>query len=113
MGDLRVAPELAARLRALTQGRPIVIDHFASHRCGPTIGDLRVRIGADLETTPAVEAITPDGIRIVVERDIVAVLATGAELRRVGPPFARRLAIVLDNPETWLDFLHTHPHNRR
>ena len=113
MGELRVSPELAARLASIAKGRPIVIDHFASHRCGPTIGDLRVRIGAKLEDTPTVEAVTDDGLRVVVERDIVEVLAGGAELRSTGPSFAPRLGIALDQPETWLDFLHTHPHNRR
>jgi hypothetical protein len=94
-------------------GRPIVIDHFASRRCGYTIGDLRVRIGADLEETNVIEATTPDGVRVVVERDIVGVFDSGAELRLAGPPFARHLAISLDAPETWLDFLHSHPHTRR
>jgi len=113
MGELRVSPELAMRLASLANGRPIVIDHFASHRCGPTIGDLRVRIGAELENTPVVEAATDDGLRFVVERDIVEVLTAGAELRSAGPSFAPRLAISLDEPEAWLDFLHSHPHNRR
>jgi hypothetical protein len=97
----------------MAKGRPIVIDHFASHRCGPTIGDLRVRIGAELVDTPVVEAVTPDGVVIQLERDIVDVFDGGAELRIAGPSFAPRLAISLDKPETWLDFLHTHPHNRR
>jgi len=93
--------------------RPIVIDHFASRRCGYTIGDLRVRIGADLDDTATVEATAPDGVRFVVEREIAGILSGGAELRLAGPSFARHLAISLDEPETWLDFLHTHPHTRR
>jgi hypothetical protein len=113
MGELRVAPEIVERLRTLAGDRPIVIDHFASHRCGPTIGDIRVRIGARIDDTGVIEATGPDGLRFVVERDIVDVLAGGAELRLAGPSFAPRLGIVLDRPETWLDFLHTHPHNRR
>lgn len=113
MGELRVDPSVATRLAVMADGRPIVIDHFASHRCGPTIGDLRVRIGAELVDTPVVEAVAPNGLRIVLERDIVEVLDAGAELRIVGPAFLPRLAISLDRPEAWLDFLHTHPHNRR
>ena len=110
---IEVEPELRARLGQLAAGRPIVIDHFASYRCGATIGDLRVRFGADLSPTPVAELDSVDDVRVVAEIDILPILAGGAEVRLAGPSFAPHLALSLTRPEAWLDFLHTHPHRRR
>jgi hypothetical protein len=52
-------------------------------------------------------------IRVLVERDIIDVLAAGAELRFGWPAFAQHLALTIDEPERWLDFLGRHPGNRR
>ncbi len=111
--SIRAEAGTAARLDSMAAGRPIVIDHFASRRCGVTIGDLRVRFGADLGETRVTDAEPIAGLPVVVEDDLVKLLAEGSSLRVVGPSFAPRLAVSLDRPEAWLDFLHTPPHSRR
>ena len=108
-----VEPALRARLRKLAAGRPIVIDHFASYRCGETIGDLRARFGADLGSTPVAELEPVDDVPILAETRVLEVLAGGVGLRLAGPSFAPHLAVTLPRPEAWLDFLHDHPHRRR
>jgi len=111
--SIRAGADVTARLAELAAGRPIVIDHFASRRCGTTIGDLRVRFGADLAETRVVEAPRIEGVPVFVEADLVELFDGGASLRVVGPSFAPHLAVRLDRPEAWLDFLHSHPHSRR
>ena len=110
--DIGVTADLRSRLAGLAAGRPIVIDHFASRRCGATIGDLRVRFGADLGRTSVVELEPIEDVPVRVEADLIGVLASGAELRRAGPPFAPHLVIDLRRPEIWLDFLDSHPRSR-
>jgi hypothetical protein len=110
---IRVRDEIAARVEDLAAGRPLVIDHFASRRCGITIGDLRARFGADLGDTRVDEAEPIGKVPVLIERELVALLGAGSSLRMVGPGFAPRLAVALDRPEAWLDFLHSHPHTRR
>ena len=110
--DIGVTADLRSRIAELAAGRPIVIDHFASRRCGATIGDLRVRFGADIGRTSIVELEPIEDVPVHVEADLIGVLAGGAELRRAGPPFAPHLAISLRRPELWLDFLESHPRSR-
>jgi len=105
-------PGLLARLPELARGRAIVIDHFASRRCGVTIGDLRVRFGTDLGDTETADLRPLGGVAVRAEAELLSLL-DGAELRLAGPAFVPRLALDLRRPEAWLDFLHSHPHSRR
>ena len=104
--SLGVEPSLRGLLTHLANGRAIVIDYFASRRCSVVIGDLT----ADFEEMPLdagfVEFGSVEGVRVFAEPRLVAVLAdTGSSLRLSGPPFARHLALDLDRPERWIDFL--------
>jgi len=112
---LRCDDAVGERLAAMAGGRAIVIDHYASRRCGATIGDLRVGLkawsapGAD---DGMVELEPIAGVRVVAEASLVELLDQ-AELR-AGRAFARsQLWIDLDRPERWLDFLDAHPGSRR
>lgn len=118
--QLRVDPALAPRLAELAHGRPLLIDHFASRRCAVTIGDLRARFGDEPAGTGATARSTdfaeiePLGeIPVLIERSLLEVMSSGAELRLGGPFFAAHLAVELDRPEAWLAFLESHPANRR
>jgi hypothetical protein len=104
--SLGVEPTLRASLAQLANGRVIVIDYFASRRCSVVIGDLT----GDFRGTPPgrgyVELSSVEGVRVFVESRLLAVIGdAGSSLRLAGPPFARHLAVDLDRPERWIDFL--------
>jgi len=104
--SLGVEPSLRGSLAHLANGRVLVIDYFASRRCSIVIGDLT----ADFVEMPPgpgyVEVGSAEWVRVFAEPRLLAVLAdTESSLRLSGPPFARHLAIDLDPPERWLDFL--------
>jgi hypothetical protein len=90
-----------------------LIDHFASRRCGATVGDLRARFGEDFSETRVVDVLPVEGVGVRAEADLLPLLADGAELRLAGPSFAPHLAVSLRHPEAWLDYLETHPQSRR
>ncbi len=106
--SLGVEPALRPSLARLAHGRVVVVDYFASrtHRCSVVVGDLT---GAFRDAPPGpgyVEFASIDGVRIFVESRLLTVLKdAGPSLRLAGPPFARHLAIELDKPERWLEFL--------
>ena len=104
--SLGVEPSLRGSLAHLANGRVLVIDYFASRRCSVVVGDLT----ADFVEMPPglgyVEFGSVEGVRVFAEPRLLAVLAdTESSMRLSGPPFARHLAIDLDPPERWLDFL--------
>jgi len=103
---VRVEPGLRLRLPRLVRGGVIVIDYFVTGRCGPPVGDPTVRI-RNAPTGKGYVALAPvDGMPIVACSDLLALLArAGPTLRIGGLPFARHLAISLDLPELWIDFI--------
>jgi hypothetical protein len=112
---LRCDEALGERLAAMAAGRSIVIDHYASRRCGATIGDLRVglRAWAGQDGDDRMVELEPiAGIRVLAEARLVELL-NEARLR-VGRALSRsQLWIDLDRPERWLAFLDAHPEPRR
>ena len=103
---LGVEPTLRSSLAQLANGRVLVIDYFASRRCSVVIGDLT----ANFEDTPPgpdyLELASIESVRVFTESRLLAALGrAGPSLRLGGPPFARHLAIELDRPECWIDFL--------
>ncbi|MEX1171540.1 MAG: hypothetical protein WEG56_02895 [Chloroflexota bacterium] len=104
--SLGVGRTLRGSLAGLANGRVLVIDYFASRRCSVVIGDLTV----DFRDTPPgpgyVELAGIEGVRVFAESRLIAVLGdAGSTLRLGGPPCARNLAVELDRPERWIDFL--------
>jgi hypothetical protein len=106
--SLGVEPTLRGSLAQMADGRVIVIDYFASRRCSVVIGDLT---GDFREMPPGpgyVELASIEGVRVFTASRLLGVLAeAGSSLRLGGPPFARHLALELDRPERWIDFLET------
>jgi hypothetical protein len=101
-----VEPALRVQLGRLAAGRTLVIDYFASRRCSVVIGDLTCRFEARPRGRGYTELASIDGVRVFVESRLLDTLkAAGPTLRLGGPPFARHLAIELDEPERWIDFL--------
>jgi hypothetical protein len=99
-------PELRPRLAGLAAGRALVIDYFATARCGGLVGDLT----ADLVKEPVGAEFVPirvlETVPCYAERRLMPLLAqVETTIRFGGPPFARHLAVTLDPPERWLDFL--------
>jgi hypothetical protein len=104
--SLGVEPTLRGSIAQLAKGRMLVIDYFASRRCSVVIGDLTV----DFEDTPPgrgyVELASIESVRVFVASTLLGILGdAGSSLRLGGPPFARHLAVDLDRPERWIDFL--------
>ena len=104
--SLGVEPTLRRSLAQIANGRVLVIDYFASRRCSVVIGDLT----GDFENAPPspgfVELASIDGVRVFAEARLLAVLGdAGSTLRLGGLPFARHVAVELDRPERWIDFL--------
>jgi hypothetical protein len=104
--SLGVEPTLRTSLAQIANGRVLVIDYFASRRCSVVIGDLT----GDFEDTPPapgfVELANIEGVRVFAEARLLAVLVdAGSTLRLGGLPFARHVAVELDRPERWIDFL--------
>jgi hypothetical protein len=106
--DLNVGmtAELRSSVRSTARGRSLVIDYFASHRCGPPVGDLTATFIAEEPGSTYVELDPIEDVRLFVEVRLVPLLAAaGVTLRWAGPAFARHLAVVLDRPGLWLEFL--------
>jgi hypothetical protein len=104
--SLGVEPTLRGSIAQLAKGRMLVIDYFASRRCSVVIGDLTV----DFEDTPPgrgyVELASIESVRVFVASTLLGILGdAGSSLRHCGPPYARHLAVDLDRPERWIDFL--------
>ncbi len=103
--SLGVEPTLRGSIAQLAKGRMLVIDYFASRRCSIVIGDLTV----DFEVTPPgrgyVELASIKSVRVFAASRLLGILDAGSSLRLGGPPFARHLAVDLDRPERWIDFL--------
>jgi hypothetical protein len=110
---LRVEPSLAPRLPELSQGRALVIDYFASRRCGVTIGDLNVTFGSMRAGSDYWELDPIGDVRILAEEHLLEPLGAVGELRFGGPAFAQHLTLSIDEPERWLEFLERHPGTRR
>jgi hypothetical protein len=101
-----VASDLRASLPSAARGRHLVIDYFASHRCGAPVGDLTATFRADEPGADYVELDPLDDVRCFAEARLVPLLAEArATLRWAGPTFARHLAVELDRSELWLQFL--------
>jgi hypothetical protein len=105
---IRVESSLVPRLSELSQGRALVIDCFASRRCGVTIGDVTVTVGSNacrFGLPRAGPARNCPGPRL---RAPPGPARAGAELRLGGPVVPQRLRLSIDRPEGWVDFLERH-----
>lgn len=101
-----VDPGLRRRLGALAGGRVLVIDFFANRRCGVTIGDLTAGFRDRRPGLGYVELAPIEGVPVFAEARLLPTLRDASPwLHLGGPLFARHLAVRLDRPERWIDFL--------
>jgi hypothetical protein len=99
-------PSLQAQWSRLSAGRSIVLDYFASRRCSVVIGALTADFRREPPGRGYVELASIDGVPVFAEARLVPVLEQAAPtLRLRGPIFARHLAVSLDPPSRWIDFL--------
>lgn len=97
---------LQGSLAQLAQGRVLVIDYFASRRCSVVIGDLTGKFEDEPPGPGYVELASLESVRVFAESRLLAILGdAGPTMCLGGPPFARHLAVELDSPERWIDFL--------
>ena len=110
--EIGLAGDVGRVLPSLPGGRPLVIDYFASRHAGLTVGDITVAF-ADAPLEPRYVEIMPvAGVRVLVERHLLGLLADGATLAWAPHLLGRHLSIHLDRPERWLAFLESHPRSR-
>jgi hypothetical protein len=99
-------PVLRGSLAQMAANRVLVIDYFASQRCSVVIGDLTCQLRATPPGPDYVELAPIEGVRLFAEMRLLAILGDGGpSLRMGGPLFARHLAVDLEEPERWIDFL--------
>jgi|GEM_PF-5424522 hypothetical protein len=110
---IRAETAVERRVAELAGDLPIVIDHYASRRCGATIGDVRVRVGGAAPDEALVELEPIGSVRVLAERHLVRLLADGAAIRFGNRLLGSQPSIELDHPEAWLCFLEEHPQSRR
>ena len=104
--DVRVEPRLRAEIASRSLGRVLVIDYFATQRCGTVTGDLTVRFSPAPGPVGFVELAPVEGVRVFANERLSGLLrAAGPTLRLSGLSVLRRPAITLDRPELWIDFL--------
>ena len=104
--SIGVDPALRTRLAGLAAGRILVIDYFASRRCSVVIGDLTGTFEVRPPGPGYAELARIEGVRVFVESRLLPTLeVAGPTLRLGGPPFARHVAVGLEEPERWIDFL--------
>ncbi len=86
-----------------------MIDFFASRCCtSVAVGDLTARWMANPPSTGFTPLAPIEGVPLVADERLLDLLASaGPTIRLGGPPFARHLAIDLDDPAAWIDFLGT------
>ncbi len=106
MADVRASPRLGPKLAALSRGRALVIDYFASARCGPAVGDVTAGFVPDPSTETYARMNDLQGVPVFAERRLVPLLEETTlvlDLRRLS--LGDRLAVYLEPPERWLEFL--------
>jgi hypothetical protein len=106
MVNVSATSRLQADLSRLARGRAIVIDYFASARCGLVVGD----ITASFEPPPPPETHVRlrdlEGVPVFSERRLVSLLEeSAATIDRPLLPIGDGLAVKLERPESWLEFL--------
>ncbi len=101
-----IAPILRDQIAAMAAGRALVIDYFAGARCGSVAGDLTATFRPVPGDEAYVQVAAVEGVRVFAERRLLLLFEDGgAGIRLAGPRFARHLAVTLERPERWLDFL--------
>lgn len=104
--SIGVEPSLRRELATRAHGGMLILDYFASRRCSVVIGDLTAKFLPQPLGARYVELASIDGIRVfAAERLLPLLAAAGPTLRLAGPRFARHLALWLDAPERWIEFL--------
>jgi hypothetical protein len=104
--SLQLDATLAGRLATLARGRVLVIDAFRSWRCGACVGDLTVGWRHSPPSDGFLELGALEGVPVFVGRGLRSVLdAAGTSLVRSRLPWSCGVAIELERPELWLDFL--------
>jgi len=99
-------PRLRADLSSLARGRSLVIDYFASARCGVVVGDITADFQQQPPSETHVRLVELEGVPVFAERRLVEVLEESVPTLDLGRlPIGRRLTVRLDLPEKWLEFL--------
>jgi hypothetical protein len=102
---LSATPRLREVMSAVARGRPIVIDYYASARCGVVVGDITAGFAPDQPTQDHVRLADLEGVPVFAERRFVPLLEQARPVLDRRLPVGDWLTMSLDEPERWLDFL--------
>ncbi len=99
-------PGLRANLPALAGGGSLVLDYYSSRRCSVTIGDLTAEVRGEPPAAGYVELRAIEGVRVFAEARLLPLLRdAGPSLRTARGVIGHHLAVDLDEPEAWIEFL--------
>lgn len=102
---LRIDIRLVAALRRIAAGRPLIVGCALRNIRGWRYGDLTVGFDAASLTPAYVTAAPVAGVPIAIDRRLVNVLRRGATIDVRSGFLGDAVAVDLDHPEDWLDFL--------
>jgi hypothetical protein len=106
MPIVTTTPRLQADLTHLARGRAIVIDYFASARCGVVVGDITANFDASPPSETHVRLPNVEGVPVFAEPRLIRLLEESmATIDRPLLPMGDGLALMLGRPEKWLEFL--------
>lgn len=106
MATIRATPRLRARLPRLAAGKALVIDYFASSRCGLVIGDITADFGDVPPSETHSNVAEVDGVPVFARHRLIPLFReTSVDLDLHRLPLFRGLTVRLDTPERWLVFL--------
>jgi hypothetical protein len=106
---LGLDPKLRGTMTRRAGGRLLVIDAYRSVRCGSRIGDTTIDWRHEPPVGDFKELESIEGVRVYVQRRLAGLLEdAGATVAPAVMPFSRGLALRLERPELWIDYL-DHP----
>jgi hypothetical protein len=85
--EVEVEPQLRRGLANRARGRPVVIDYYASRRCGLTVGDLTITFATRPLKGRYIELVPIDGVKVLAEERLVHLLSEGATYGSLGCRF--------------------------
>ena len=104
--SVRDGRSLADSHTGKASGRSILIDYYATSRCGVVVGDLTATFADDGPPERAIKVAELEGVDVYAHPQLLPLLErTGVSIVSASWPHRGGLAVRLDEPAEWLLFL--------